>query len=84
AYVVRSVDAAATGTKEPTGRLIFLDASLAVVGQADDADFASKFDPRQRPWYVRAMATGGLIRTDPYMFFADQDAGATLAVPAQG
>ncbi|MBU70072.1 MAG: phosphohydrolase [Cupriavidus sp.] len=84
AYVVRSVDAAATGTKEPTGRLIFLDASLAVVGQADDADFASKFDPRQRPWYVRAMAAGGLIRTDPYMFFADQDAGATLAVPAQG
>lgn len=80
AYVVRSIEQGKTG---PQGNLIFLDAELATVGVAEDRDFSAKFDPRQRPWYINAMATGRLIRTEPYIFFADQDAGATLAVPTQ-
>lgn len=78
AYVVRTVERAGNTAQ---GQLIFLDAGLVIVKTIDASDFAERFDPRQRPWYVSAMSTGGLIRTEPYMFFSDRQAGATLAVP---
>ncbi|MWL91250.1 HD domain-containing protein [Cupriavidus sp. SW-Y-13] len=81
AYVVRSIEAVAPRSAGSKGRLIYFDASMAKVGESEDAGFADKFDPRQRPWYLGAIGAGGLIRTEPYMLFADQDAGATLAVP---
>ncbi|MEV8472382.1 HD domain-containing phosphohydrolase [Ralstonia sp. UNC404CL21Col] len=78
AYVVRTVERAGNVAQ---GKLTFLDAGLAVVKTVDASDFAERFDPRQRPWYVSAITKGGLIRTEPYMFFSDRQAGATLAVP---
>ncbi|KHK57916.1 phosphohydrolase [Ralstonia sp. A12] len=78
AYVVRSVERANGALR---GRLYFLDTGLAIIQTVDATDFAARFDPRQRPWFVSAMTTGGLIRTEPYLFFSDRQAGATLAVP---
>ncbi|WP_057391935.1 HD domain-containing phosphohydrolase [Ralstonia solanacearum] len=78
AYVVRNVEHANGAAR---GRLYFLDAGLTITQTADSSDFAEKFDPRRRPWFISAMAAGGLIRTDPYIFFSDQQAGATLAIP---
>ena len=78
AYVVRTVEHA--GGK-PQGQLHFLDANLTTIQTADASDFAARFDPRERPWFMSAMSAGGLIRTEPYMFFSDRQAGATLAVP---
>lgn len=78
AYVVRTVERDGNAAR---GKLTFLDAGLAVVKTVDASDFAERFDPRQRPWYVSAISKGGLIRTEPYMFFSDRQAGATLAVP---
>ncbi len=78
AFVVRSVERA-NGAGQ--GRLYFLDRELAVIQITDAWDFAAKFDPRQRPWYTSATAAGGLIRTEPYIFFSDRQAGATLALP---
>lgn len=47
---------------------------------ADDA-----FDPRTRPWFKGAMATGGISWTEIYVFFTDRVPGLTvsLAVPAR-
>lgn len=78
AYVVRTVERA---DGVPRGQLYFLDARLSTIQTADASDFAARFDPRKRPWFVSAMSTGGLIRTEPYMFFSDRQAGATLALP---
>jgi two-component sensor histidine kinase/HAMP domain-containing protein len=46
--------------------------------QRDDAD---PFDPRTRPWYQRAISTGGVAWTDPYIFYSSQQPGITVATP---
>ncbi|MEM5429076.1 HD domain-containing phosphohydrolase [Cupriavidus oxalaticus] len=79
AYAVRSVERG--GSAQSRGRLYFLDASLGILHSVDDHDFARKFDPRQRTWYQDALSSGGMVRTEPYLFFSDNEAGATVAIP---
>lgn len=78
AFLVQSVDHDAG---RAAGRYIYLGADLHVIGEANAADFAGRYDPRARPWYTAALASGTLVRTDPYMFYSDRESGATLAVP---
>ncbi|AZG15833.1 HAMP domain-containing protein [Cupriavidus pauculus] len=78
AFLIQSVDREAGA---PRGRYFYLDADLRVTGEAPAPDLATRFDPRQRPWYRQAMASGALVRTDPYLFYSDRESGATLALP---
>ncbi|MBG0777787.1 MAG: response regulator [Desulfovibrionaceae bacterium] len=39
------------------------------------------YDPRQRPWYRKAVQERRLIWTDPYVFFTSQKPGITTATP---
>ncbi|MFC3569292.1 cache domain-containing protein [Paracoccus simplex] len=59
--------------------LIWRDATFAEVGrQLDPTD---TYDPRDRPWYVKACKERRTIWTDPYIFFSSQQPGITLAAP---
>lgn len=40
------------------------------------------YDPRQRPWYIKAMREQRVVWTDPYIFFTSQKPGITIAGPA--
>ncbi|MDF1552544.1 MAG: cache domain-containing protein [Deferrisomatales bacterium] len=42
------------------------------------------YDPRQRPWYKKAIGARGAVWTDPYIFFTSQRPGLTVASPAFG
>ncbi len=78
AYIIQSIDLEA-GTAR--GMQIFLDDNLHELERRVVPDFAQRYDPRKRPWYTEAMAAGKLVRTDPYVFFSDHEAGETLAAP---
>ena len=62
-----------------TTELIWRDMTAAVVEARNDPE--DRFDPRVRPWYVRAMAENALIWTDPYVFFSSGKPGITAATP---
>ncbi|MGE4220313.1 MAG: cache domain-containing protein, partial [Alphaproteobacteria bacterium] len=51
------------------------------VRAGDAADPADTFDPRERPWYRAAVARGGPVWTDPYIFFTSRQPGVTAASP---
>jgi PAS domain S-box-containing protein len=40
-----------------------------------------RFDPRIRPWYIKAHKEGKVVWTDPYIFFTSQKPGITIAGP---
>ena len=42
-------------------------------------DPADAYDPRQRPWFTRAMTSGGVAWTGVYIFFGDQAPGITAS-----
>ncbi|MBI5526865.1 MAG: hypothetical protein HY897_11075 [Deltaproteobacteria bacterium] len=42
---------------------------------------AKAFDPRQRPWWPKAVAARDLIWTDIYIFFSDRQPGIAAATP---
>ncbi|EIM63964.1 ATP-binding protein [Desulfobacter postgatei] len=44
-------------------------------------DPSDTYDPRQRPWYQKAVAKRAIIWTDPYIFFSSQKPGITVAGP---
>ena len=60
-------------------RLVWRNDDFSVVEQREDPEDA--FDPRGRPWYVKARAERTTIWTDPYIFFSSQQPGITLAAP---
>lgn len=39
------------------------------------------YDPRKRPWYIKAKTEGKAIWTDAYIFYSDQKPGITCASP---
>ncbi len=39
------------------------------------------YDPRQRPWYLKAQQEKSIIWTDPYIFFTSKRPGITVAGP---
>lgn len=51
---------------------------------ARDSDPADSYDPRTRPWYLRAREDLATIWTEPYIFFSSQQPGITLAAPVLG
>lgn len=62
--------------------LIWRDDDFELVAiQPDPQD---DYDPRARPWYGAAVDTGGLIWTDPYVFFSSGKPGITAAAPVMG
>ena len=60
-------------------RLVWRDKTGAAVAESMDPE--DTYDPRQRPWYQKALATGEIIWTDPYIFFTSQKPGITVAGP---
>ncbi len=40
------------------------------------------YDPRKRPWYIKAMEEKRIVWTDPYIFFTSQKPGITIAGPS--
>ncbi|WP_417743414.1 sensor histidine kinase [Salipiger sp.] len=86
-YVMRADDAPGPfrtkiirvdGDKRST-ELIWRDDEFRVIERRFDND--DPFDPRTRPWYIRARQQLTTIWTDPYIFFSSQLPGITLASP---
>lgn len=66
---------------ERTVRLVWRNDDFSIVNvQMDPAD---TFDPRTRPWYLKAEQDMATIWTDPYIFFSSQQPGITLAAPVR-
>ncbi|RJL16594.1 cache domain-containing protein [Paracoccus siganidrum] len=85
-YVMRSAGPGPFRTKfvlidgeERTTELVWRDDDFNVIERQFDP--ADTFDPRTRPWYVRAREAMGTIWTDPYIFFSSQQPGITLSAP---
>lgn len=66
-------------TAAPDARvsLISRDRNLATTGQRFDLN--DTFDPRERPWFTRAIEASGEIWTDPYIFYTSRQPGLTVA-----
>lgn len=62
-----------------TTELIWRNHDFTVVERRFDPD--DSYDPRTRPWYLRADAQRTTIWTDPYIFFSSQQPGISLAAP---
>ncbi len=62
-----------------TTQLIWRDRNMNIISrQFDDND---TYDPRQRPWYIKAAREKQIIWTDPYLFFTSNKPGITTAGP---
>lgn len=48
---------------------------------ARETDPDDPYDPRSRPWYIKAQELRTTIWTDPYIFFSSHQPGITLAAP---
>ena len=59
--------------------LIWRDNGARLVEEAMDP--ADRYDPRKRPWYLKALKTNAVVWTDPYIFFTSQKPGITIAGP---
>jgi PAS domain S-box-containing protein len=60
-------------------RLIWRNKDKYVTLQEIDEEDA--YDPRKRPWYIKAAEEKQIIWTDPYIFFTSQKPGITTAGP---
>ncbi|WP_375691684.1 cache domain-containing protein [Pseudooceanicola sp. LIPI14-2-Ac024] len=85
-YVMRTDEPGPFRTKiirndagERTVELIWRDDDYRVVERRMDPE--DTYDPRTRPWYLRAREKLTTIWTDPYIFFSSQRPGITLASP---
>ncbi|KPJ78430.1 MAG: oxidoreductase [Deltaproteobacteria bacterium SG8_13] len=61
-------------------QLIWRDEQMRLV--ADEIDPEDTYDPRQRPWYQKALKQRSIVWTDPYVFFTSRKPGITIAGPA--
>ncbi len=59
-------------------RLLRRDATFQPI--SDRTDPSDSYDPRVRPWYVRAQASSGLEWSEPYVFFTSRKPGITAAL----
>jgi hypothetical protein len=75
AFVVQSIERTPSGT--PSVKFIELRSDGSRIDVVDRPDFA--FDPRTRPWYVKAASTQDQVQTDPYAFFTTHEPGITFA-----
>ncbi len=59
--------------------IIWRDSTQKELFRETDPDDA--YDPRKRPWYIKADSSKKLIWTDPYIFFTSKKPGITTASP---
>jgi len=74
-YVLRTISADSTGSSKQRWR--FLDQNRQVIGERDDLD--PDYDPRVRPWFIRAQGEQTAFFTDPYIFSSSKLPGITCA-----
>ena len=65
------------GTRAVDNRWYDLDFNL--LDQLTDPN--DRYDPRTRPWFVKALAERKQVWTEPYVFFTSQTPGITVASP---
>jgi HD-GYP domain-containing protein (c-di-GMP phosphodiesterase class II) len=75
AYVLRTIFADSHGQFHQRWR--FLNLERQVIGKTDNLD--PDFDPRTRPWYIRARQVETAFFTAPYIFSATKLPGITCA-----
>ncbi len=75
AYVLRSISVDADGNLKQ--RWHFLNRERQITGQRADLD--PGYDPRVRPWYVRAREEKTAFYTEPYIFSSTKLPGITCA-----
>lgn len=61
-------------------RLIWRNATFDIVAVEDDP--TDNYDPRNRPWYIKAVKEQQIVWTDPYIFFSSRKPGITIAGPS--
>ena len=80
--IIRHVD----GVRET--QLVWRNAAFEKVGEETDPQ--DEYDPRKRPWYIKASKAKTIVWTDPYIFFLAQTghhrrrSAASKAGPAEG
>ncbi|MEJ2041161.1 MAG: cache domain-containing protein, partial [Desulfosarcinaceae bacterium] len=62
-----------------TTRLIWRDANQNLLAREENP--ADTYDPRQRPWFIKASKEKAIVWTDPYIFYTSQKPGITIAGP---
>jgi len=60
-------------------RLRWRNLAHETVDEAQDQQ--DTYDPRKRPWYLKALKEKAIVWTDPYIFFTSQKPGITIAGP---
>ena len=87
-YVNRNNSYASNGYRtkfienSPQGRqvkMIFRDADMNIIKEKSNPK--DTYDPRSRPWYIKATKEKQVIWTNPYIFFTSQKPGITTAGP---
>ena len=74
-FILRSITANTEGRMQQ--RWLFLNRERQVIGETTGLD--PDYDPRSRPWYVRAQQESTAFYTDPYIFSATKIPGITCA-----
>ena len=72
AYLLQSVERA-----NDSVRFIAYDADIKRIAEIPPGDY--QFDPRTRPWYIKAQGSVQVVRTAPYAFFSTGKIGVTVA-----
>ena len=74
-FIIRSI--AFNSEEQVTQRWLFLNREQQVIGERTGLD--PDYDPRTRPWYVRAQHESTAFYTEPYIFSATKIPGITCA-----
>ncbi len=74
-FIVRSISIDSEGTRKQYWS--FLDRDRQIIASRIDPDPA--YDPRNRPWYRKALESDAAIFTDPYVFSSSKLPGITCA-----
>ena len=74
-YVVRTIIPFAQGTSRQFWSFLDQNQNLIFIRM----EFDPRFDPRQRPWYRKALASDQAVYTAPYIFSATKLPGITCA-----
>jgi putative two-component system response regulator len=67
-----------TGDKRKVLKIQYDKKMKTVLSKDENPD---KYDPRVRPWYIKALTQKDLIWTSPYVFFTSKQPGITTAAP---
>ncbi|MGF6593725.1 HD domain-containing phosphohydrolase [Pseudomonas sp. 2835] len=74
-YLVQSVSKAGDGALQ--GEWRFYDQQMTLLQTQAKPDY--RYDPRPRPWFIKASGQSSTVLTRPYVFFTTREVGVTLA-----